>query len=158
MSWDLKPVSSSGSCLLRHRDARRAAEEKGAMLKLKSTWWSFLLPQSQEPLSPFSRIRSESNNSTLPPSFRSLYLDSTKRLMRNTYTSLSWFRRFDDYSFYYDEYLDMEECWEDSDQVSLVMTNVFDIIYNINGTQEEGKSIFCSGTTPPPPYTLAINV
>ena len=25
--------------------------------------------------------------------------------------------RFDDYSFYYDEYLDMEECWEESDQV-----------------------------------------
>jgi len=81
--------------------------------------------KSQEPLSPFSRIRSESNNSTLPPSFRSVYLDSTKR--------------FDDYSFYYDEYLDMEECWEESDQ-------------------EEDESIFCSGATPPPPYTLAINV
>lgn len=82
--------------------------------------------KSQEPLSPFSRIRSESNNSTLPPSFRSAYLDSSKR--------------FDDYSFNYDEYLDMEECWEESDQ-------------------EEGESIFCSGTTPPPPYsTLAINV
>ena len=38
----------------------------------------FLL-QSEEPLSPFSRIRSESNNSTLPPSFHSLYLDSSKR-------------------------------------------------------------------------------
>merc|ERR550519_1547228 len=74
--------------------------------------------KSQEPLSPFSRIRSESNNSTLPPSFRSAYLDSSKR--------------FDDYSFNYDEYLDMEECWEESDQ-------------------EEGESIFCSGTTPPPP-------
>ena len=35
MSWDLKPVSSSGSCLLRHRDARRAAEEKGAMSNLE---------------------------------------------------------------------------------------------------------------------------
>merc|ERR1719430_9004 len=81
--------------------------------------------KSQEPLSPFSRIRSESNNSTLSPSFRSVYLDSTKR--------------FDDYSFYYDEYLDMEECWEESDQ-------------------EEDESIFCSGATPPPPYTLAINV
>merc|ERR1719341_1360508 len=85
--------------------------------------------KSQEPLSPFSRIRSESNNSTLPPSFRSVYHNSTKS-----------FPRFDDYSFYYDEYLDMEECWEESDQ-------------------EEGGSIFCSGTTPPPPYsTLAINV
>jgi len=81
--------------------------------------------KSQEPLSPFSRIRSESNNSTLPPSFRSVYLNSN--------------RRFDDYSFNYDEYLDMEECWEESDQ--------------------EGESIFCSGTTPPPPYsTLAIDV
>ena len=26
--------------------------------------------------------------------------------------------RFDDYAFFYDEYLDMEECWEESDQVS----------------------------------------
>merc|ERR550519_1349869 len=82
--------------------------------------------KSQEPLSPFSRIRSESNNSTLPPSFRSVYHNSTKR--------------FDDY-LPYDEYLDMEECWEQSDQ------------------DEEGESIFCSGTTPPPPYSaLAIDV
>ena len=29
--------------------------------------------------------------------------------------------RFDDYSFYYDEYLDMEECWEESDQVSFLL-------------------------------------
>ena len=35
--------------------------------------------QSQEPLSPFSRIRSESKTSTLPPTFHSVYLDSSKR-------------------------------------------------------------------------------
>jgi len=82
--------------------------------------------KSQEPVSPFSRIRSASNNSTLPPTFRSVCFDSTKRS--------------EDYSFNYDEYLDMEECWEES-------------------IQEERESIFCSGTTPPPPYSsLAIDV
>ena len=30
---------------------------------------------------------------------------------------MNWFCRFDDYSFYYDEYLDMEDCLEDIEQV-----------------------------------------
>jgi len=81
--------------------------------------------KSQEPLSPFSRIRSESKTSTLPPTFHSVYLDSSKR--------------FDDYSFYYDEYLDMEDCLEDIEQ-------------------GDGEKFFCSGNTPPPSYTLAVNV
>ena len=86
------------------------------------------VPQSQEPLSPFSRIRSESNNSTLPPSFRSVYLDSTKRFFRyNGLLLCESVPRFDDYSFYYDEYLDMEECWEESDQVSKKMSNVDEV-------------------------------
>ena len=109
-----------GPFFLRHGDACWAAEEEGDLtLNYKWSWLRIFLCHRAKNLCRLSHgfeasptiqlfLRPSAPSITTPPKGSAHPMD---------YELSKVVPRFDDYSFYYDEYLDMEECWEESDQV-----------------------------------------